>query len=275
HSVRLREGGNGATKLGPLTLLLIYARILTPTHLAQFDDGLRGFEQRLATHLVSADALGVASLMALDGGRLAEARVWSERALEANPDQIEALVSRGSLALGDQQTRIARASFERALTVNALDGRSWSGLAFANMLEQRLDLALEAFQRAVANMTGHIGTWIGLGWCQFLRRDVSAARDAFERALHLDRNFAESHGALAVALAAQGLRAEAEIEIDIALRLDRTSLSARYAQGILSGEVDDPQAFLRLAQRVLSQHRGPRGGGEGASLADLVLGRRQ
>jgi Flp pilus assembly protein TadD len=107
----------------------------------------------------------------------------------------------------------------------------------------------------------HIGTWHGLGWSQLIQRQMSSARNSFEMALALDRNFAESHGGLAVVLAlennAQGARESAER----ALRLDPANLSGRFAQAILQGEVSNPQAFESLARRLLSGQAAPAGEG--------------
>lgn len=237
-------------------------------HLGQLNDGLGRFSEVIATQSVSTEAIGVASLMAFDAGRLSEAAAWSSQALNVNPDQLEALACQGSLSLGRQDVGAAIATFQHALALNANDGRSWSGLAFANLLEQQFDEAHAAFGNAVAHMTRHIGTWIGLGWCEFMRRDLHAARRAFASALALDRNFAESHGSMAVVLATEGKRAEAAWEIELALGLDKGCLSARYAQAVLSGEVNDPVAFRKLATRVLAQHPGPE---KGQSLAEVVL----
>ena len=56
-----------------------------------------------------------------------------------------------------------------------------------------------------------------------------------------------------MALAGLGDAAQARHEIDLALRLDPKSLSARYAEAMLNGQTADPQAFQRLARRVLSR----------------------
>jgi tetratricopeptide (TPR) repeat protein len=237
--------------------------------LCRLNEALEAFLRSSTRRAMSPDAWGVASLMALDAGRLEEARVWSERALQGRADQLEALASRGSVALAQQDAGGALDYFERALKVNGQDGRSWSGLALARMLQMDLAGALDAFGRAVRTMPEHIGTWIGMGWCLSLSHQPEAARDAFERALGLDRNFAESHGALAVALVRIGQAERAKLEIELALRLDPKSLSARYAQAMLRGETDDPAAFLRLSRRVLGQHTAL--GYPSRTLADLVL----
>jgi tetratricopeptide (TPR) repeat protein len=130
--------------------------------------------------------------------------------------------------------------------------------------------AQDAFRKAVTTLPQHIGTWIGYGWCQFLSNQPEAARASFEEALRLDRNFGESHGALAVALARLGETERARAEVQVALRLDRRCLSARYAEAMLNGQTSDPQAFLRMARQVLS--RLPAGSLDPErTLADLVL----
>ncbi len=130
--------------------------------------------------------------------------------------------------------------------------------------------ALDAFRKAVASMPDHIGTWIGLGWSQFLSNQPQEARASFEEALRIDRNFAESHGALAVALARLGETQRARTEIELALRLDPKSLSARYAEAMLNGQASDPKAFLELARKVLS--RVPAGAlAPDRTLADVVF----
>ena len=238
--------------------------------LGHLEDGLAAFVQ--AARAASPEASGVASLMALDANRGAEADRWSRETLASSPNQMEALVTRGTLALGEQDVAEATSLFERALQRNRADGRSWSGLAFTHMLRSDFAAARTAFETSVQHMPDHIGTWLGLGWCEVFAGQIEPAKAAFEKALSLDRNFGESHGSLAVVLARQNAVDAARREIELALRLDRRNLSARYAEAILSGEADNPEAFRRLARRVLEQH--PAGGDGTRTLADVVLGPR-
>jgi Flp pilus assembly protein TadD len=240
-------------------------------HLAHLEDGLAALSEAAAVRALPADVWGVASLMALDANRMIDAAAWSQRALKDNPAQFEALVTRATLALTEAQMETAKSLFERALQINGTDGRSWSGLAFAYLRETNFTAALEAFKKAVTYMPDHIGTWIGLGWAELFANRAEAARHTFEQALSLDRNFGESHGSLAVALARLSFPEEARSEIGIALRLDRRCLSARYAQAILSGEADDPEAFRRLSRRVLAERSAGSEGSGAKILADLIL----
>lgn len=239
-------------------------------HQTLLEEGLEAFIAAAAHRLMGAEAWGVASLMALDGERMKDAQDWSEQALRANPQQLEALITHGSLALGNQDPQEAMTAFERALAHNPRDGRTHSGTGFAFMLRGAFPQAIQAFRKALEAMPTHIGTWIGLGWCEFLAGDILAARQAYERALDLDRNFAESHGGLAVVLAGQGHEAEARKEIAVALKLDPLSLSARYAEALLSGEATNPESFQRFAHKVLAKLPA-KSGRPGQTLADVVL----
>jgi Tfp pilus assembly protein PilF len=201
------------------------------------------------------DAAGVASLMALDAGDMALSQAWSEAAMAHQPNQMEALVARGSIALAEQAPQRTKELLKVALQQNPNDGRTLSAWAFAEMLGGELSQARQTFRLALENMPEHIGTWHGLGWAALMQDDLSAARAAFDQALALDRNFAESHGGLAVVLARGGDRAGAEASINVAMRLDRTCMSAHYAQAVLDGTAQDAQALQNLAARLMAAKR--------------------
>ena len=211
---------------------------------------------------LDAQAAGIASLVAIDANDFGAAQRWAAMALKAKSStpSIEALVAQSSLSLAGRDAVQARQWADAALQLHAQDGRAWSARAFASLLAGDLDTAQADFGHALAHMPGHIGTWHGQAWAQLLQRNLTGAQESFATALGLDRNFAESHGGMAVALALQGQNVAAEEHIERALRLDRGNLSGRYAQAILSGEVQDAQAIQRFAQRVLGQRTAPLGG---------------
>lgn len=202
-----------------------------------------------------AAAAGIASLAALDADQLQLAGQWAARALQqstpADPPPIEAQVTQSSLALARQDAVQARAHARSALQISPRDGRAWSAHALADLLAGNLPTALAHFDNALATMPDHIGTWHGKAWAQLLSSDPLGAQRSFSIALDLNRNFAESHGGLAVALALQGQRHDAQQHIELALRLDASNLSGRYAQAVLSGEIHDLESFHALARRLL------------------------
>jgi tetratricopeptide (TPR) repeat protein len=213
---------------------------------------------------------GVAGLIAIDAADFAAAQRWSAMSLangNASDHPVETFVTQASLALAERNAERARQFVEAALQRNPGDGRAWSTWGFAALLGGDFDAAVGAFQRSLAVMGQHVGTWHGLGWAQALQNRLPAARATFEAALNLDRNFAESHGGLAVVLAMQSDREKAQEHSEVALRLDPANVSGRYAQALLSGEVKDAKDLQRLARRLLGGRSLPLGGDMGEIFA--------
>lgn len=220
-------------------------------------------------------AAGIASLIAIDVSDLPTAQRWASIALQhaqgtdaPRPLPAEVFVTQLTLALGAREADGAIAWAEKALQLNQEDGRAWSGRAFALLLKGDLKAAQRDFVRALQAMPGHIGTWHGQGWAQLLDKDLHAAQKSFNTALDLDRNFAESHGGLAVVLALQNQETLARQHMERALKLDSNNMSGRYAQALLNGEVKDAVAIRRLAQRLLAGRQTP----AGASVPDFMDG---
>ena len=244
-----------AALTAPMVTLLV--RVLH--HLGEGERAIALGQARLADCGDDPELLSALSLVCLDAGELALAEQYSAAALAREGQRrtpLEALVTAGSLALARTDGDAASAHFERVLAVNPDEGRSWSGLGTASLLKRDLPAARTQLERAVKHMPTHIGSWHLLGWSRLLDGDLDGARAAFDTALGLDRNFGESHGALAVVQAMQGRRAEAEAGIARAERLDGEGLSARYAQMILAGQTQDPERFRALAMRLLSTRQG-------------------
>lgn len=235
----------------------------------RIEEALEIAQRRLQSHPADGKARGIASLLYLDKGDLEQAGSLAAQALETEPENMEALVAHGSVALAKEKPRDARLDFERALALNPRDGRAWSGLALSDMFGLDLPRAYAGFRKAVANMPEHIGTWHALAWCQILMKDLEGAAASFEHALSLNRNFAESHGGRAVVAALQHRSDAAKESVEIALRLDPACLPARYAQAILSGEVKDSASFRRFAEKVLQGQAAPGGGDMRAMLARM------
>lgn len=262
----LRPLVDGALNQVPAAMAL-WMRCQQPV--GDLDELLALFVARSAEHELPPEAWGVASLVAFDLERVADARAWAARALQVAPAQREALVAMGTLALAAQDGPQACAYLEHCLSLYPRDGRARSALGMSYMLVGKLEQAAAELGLAVAAMPGHLGSWHGLAWSQVGVRDLAGAQASFEHALELDHNFGESHGGLAVALALRGERERARHHIERALRLDPGSLAALYARSLLDGEGQDPKAFRVMARRIL----GKRQALSGKSMVDEVLAR--
>ena len=217
---------------------------------------------------LAARAQGAASLVAIDTEDFAVARAWADTALAVDPQQPEALLARGSVALADGETAQAMGLLQRALQCNPEDGRIWSALGLASLQAQDLPGARSQLERAVTGMPGHVGTWHALGWACLLQHDRAAALAAFRQALEIDRNFAETHGALGLLTALAGDAEGARHHLDVAERLDPRNVTGHYARALLAGDAGDRAAMERLSRRLLD-----RPGFFGGTLADTVLSR--
>ncbi|VVE90706.1 tetratricopeptide repeat protein [Pandoraea bronchicola] len=222
-------------------------------HASMFRDALARARQWQASNLLGPQAAGVASLMAVDAAAFADVAPWAQFALQHLPEQHEALVALGSMALGNQQSDQAKQCFTAALRTHPEDGRAWSGMGFALLALLDSEGARSAFARAVKHMPSHIGTWHGKGWAALTTNDVAQARADFEHALSLDRNFADSHGAMAVVNYFERREDEARAAVARAFGLDRGCLTAKFAQAMLDGELSDVEAVKRMSGMVLAR----------------------
>lgn len=263
------EGGAALAALEPELRTAVQVLWLRAMHQLGRIDAAWGWASREASlHRLEAVAQGAASLIAIDAARFDMAQHMAQIALSVQPNQAEALVALATVALARRESAAARSLLERAMQQNGADGRTWSLQGYVELVEQQLPAAIAAFECATTYMPSHIGTWHGLGWSRLMVGDLAGAQGAFEHALALDRNFGETHGALAVILVLQGRAEEARTVVEVAQRLNRGGVAAGYAKALLDGEGRDAKAIHRLAARLLEGRFVPTGAPMATWLAD-------
>jgi tetratricopeptide (TPR) repeat protein len=220
-------------------------------HAGRGDEALEYARDNEARYGTVAAFCAAASLAALDEGDMDMAARLSAVARSAKDVPAEALVVDGTIALAGLHLDVAVDAYQQALAAHPGEARSLAGMGSIHLIQRDFAGALAALEQAHRGMPEHIGTLHLLGWCKLFMGDTQGAVQDFNAALELDRNFADSHGAVAVVHAMRGERAQAEREAEVARRLDPASLSARYAQMVLDGDTADPERFARLADRVL------------------------
>jgi predicted Zn-dependent protease len=211
--------------------------------------------------------LAAASLLYLDDGQMVLARYNADLAMAGDTPPLEAMVVGATVALGQGDLTVAARHYQAVLQRKPDEGRSWSGIGLVSLLQRDLGRAAVQLEQAILYMPQHIGTRHVLGWCKILSHDLDAAAAIFRAALALERNFGETHGALAVIAALRGDRADAEEGIRRALGLDPNGLSARYAQMLLSGGASDPVKLKAQSYALLAERSGPFGG----TMADMLV----
>ena len=220
-------------------------------HTGALNEAWEWVQRRRTAGTLGVQAAGVASLVAVDLGRVDDAMHLSQEALDAGYVQIESLTARASVALARRDAIAARQLLEAALDLNPHDARTWTSLGFAELLDQKYGASREAFEKALRVVPTHLESWQGLGWSCVLQHELQAAATAFTKALGLDDENAESHGGKAVVHALRGESEAARQHIARAFALDRSNLSARFAQGILAGETAGPDALKVLASGLV------------------------
>lgn len=238
------------------SLALLRARI------AMMARDYEGVEQALDAALAHSPqhptALGLRALSRLDAGDAVGAADSAAAALATHPDQHEALLVAGTTALWDRDEANAETCFQRALSRHPNSGRALSGLGQLQLMRGELDEGHATLLRAVQAMPDHTGTWHVLAWAQLLAGQTAAAGESFVRAFELDRNFGETHGGLALVAALEGRLDEADVAAKRALRLDPSSITARYTRCVILEDRGDLVAADTLFADLTA--RGPLSG---------------
>lgn len=203
-----------------------------------------------------AEVHGLRALLLLDLGEAGQAAAEATQALAVDPEQHEAGLVAGTVALWARDIERSTATFQNVLAHHPDSGRALLGLGENLMLCGDIPAARSVLDRASVAMADHIGTWHALAWCQLLEGDLAGARHDFDKAFALDRTFGETHGGLALVHALRGERKEAEESIKRAMRLDPAGLSARYAKSVLLLDEGRPDEARRIVDDLLARPAG-------------------
>jgi tetratricopeptide (TPR) repeat protein len=211
-------------------------------------------------------AQGMLSLLYTDDDRLQEGAGLAAAVLATHPDNIDALISAGTVSLAMEEVDTALPYFEQAIQRHAHNGRAWMGLGLARLSAQDLPAAREAFEKTVTLMPAHLGSWNTLAWIQILQADHAAADATLQAALRINHNFGETHGTVAVLRAFEQRWDEAKQHADVAVRLQPDSFAGRFAQTLVLEHRGKPDMARRLLENVMRNFRAPAGG----NLGDVV-----
>lgn len=221
-------------------------------HLGKIEEAIQHLRPYLASHADDAEAVGLYALLNYDGGHSAVAKEAAEKTVKLDPEDHNALITLGSLALAAQDGERANAYFRRATQRYPKSGRAWSGRGLASMMAANLKRAVNDLEQAVQHMPNHVGSWHALAWCQIQLGDLTAARESFNKTMAIDDDFAETHGGLAVIAVLQNRLYEAQNLIGHALSIDPDSFAGLFAQTLLTAKFDRERAVEMLRDMLLS-----------------------
>lgn len=219
---------------------------------ARYSEGESVVSTFLVSHPGDPEALGLQSLLLLDMGNSEGAGKAAEAALSQDDRQFEALLAMAVVQQGLRHFHKASELIDKALGIAPSVGRALSVKGQLLLAEGNHPGAMAAFEQAVKSMPSHIGTWHGLAWCYLLSDQFEKCREAFEAALLLDRNFAESHGGLALISHIMGDERKANEHLERALRLDRFCFTGLFVKAMrLRGEGNNEEAD-RIINSILA-----------------------
>ena len=256
---------------GQRTAPLLFMLVRSHHHLGQLEEAVTIAKQNPAPAGNDAALAGAYALLFMDAEDVGAAARWAATALRLDPRSVDGAITEGTLAIMRLQTDRARQLFDTALESSPQAARAWIGLGTLSMLQQDLRGAESSFERGLQTMPQFVGGWHMLGWSQLMHQNLPAAERSFNQALALDRNFGETHGALAVVDAMKGDASSAQQRLNIARRLDPQCASAQLAAALL----EDPTLQGARSQEIIQQTLVGIGGQNQSALSKLLVRQRR
>lgn len=207
----------------------------------------------------------IVSTLAID---IEDSALASHTAQKAG-DHPDALVTLGTLALGEDDPETATRLFEAALARAPEAPRAWIGRGLTRLLGGDKQEAARDLDKGAEMFGTHLGSWIAAGWAYALAGDRTTARARFEKALAIDDRFGEAHGSLAVIELLDGQVEEAKRRTEVALRLDREGFSAALASVLLAAGEGKTDRATRIFETALHTPIGANGKTLAQALARL------
>lgn len=175
----------------------------------RLDQAFSGFEEVLALEPDQPQALLFAGVVALRLGKANRAVPLLERAVAVRPTTAETHFALGNALWAASQRSAARASWQQATRFDAKHVGALLNLAQAQERSGEAELAVANCRAAVAAKPGHAQPWAALSSALRAADDPAGALEAADSALGADPAFAMAHHQRGMALKLLGRRAEA------------------------------------------------------------------
>lgn len=151
------------------------------------DEAQKTIQSTLQAAPNDADALGLASVIALVQNNKEQALQLAQKAVSANPNSAAALIARSYAEQGRFDLEAARKSIQRAVEIEPNNALAWARLAELQSAFGERDKALSAAQRAAALDPNLSRTQTVLGFAELISIDLDKAKQSFEKAVALDQ----------------------------------------------------------------------------------------
>ncbi|MDA0910901.1 MAG: hypothetical protein O2809_05015 [Proteobacteria bacterium] len=224
--------------------IILKARILHA--LGELKDAVTLLAKNKEKGECDAEFCGFYALVYADLNQLSRASVWMKKALAVYPEQQEALLVENYMALYEQDAKKAYKQAEILIGLNRRNARAWINLATAYLLLGDLMKAYKSCEQAVTLFPEFIGIWQLKAWCELMQGKLHKAKESFSKAYQLDRNFAESHGGLAIIAVLEDNAEVAKNHIVTAKKLNPHNISGNYAEALVLQTQDPMKAQQKI-----------------------------
>jgi protein O-mannosyl-transferase len=234
-------------------VLLVVCAVVSRVQLGHWENGEKLFRHALratANNFVAHYNLGQ---ILFEDGKFAEAMTEYKKALQINPDYVEAVNSLGLALAGLGRTEEAKTEFEKALRMNPNYVKAHNNLGLVLAGLGRTEEAMAQYREALridprcAEAHNNLGNvWVNTG------RFAEAVAE-YREALGINPRYAEAHSNLGFALANLGRMAEAIAAYAEAVRIKPDYAEAHYSLGVLlaaEGKTEEALAQYREAVRL-------------------------
>ncbi|WP_411993480.1 tetratricopeptide repeat protein [Agarivorans sp. DSG3-1] len=228
--IELLESNREVIKESPELLL---SKAKSQHFLGSFEESEDTLNSFLSSSPSHPEALGQLGLLYVDLGRNSEAKECAQLALSIDKNQLDSLLVLATVELIDLNFSLANSHVKQVLDKSPRLGRALTLKGQLQLNDNAPEKALISFKQAIKTMPNHIGTWHGLAWSYMLLDQLQDSRQCFFSALELDRNFAESHGGLAVLSAISGDLSGSKEYLARALGIDKQSFSGLFCKAII------------------------------------------
>ena len=200
-----------------------------------------------------APALCSTASLHLAQDRLALARSFAERAITLNPDNCDALMILGNIALNEQNPQAALAAFQRAEVGGGNSPELSFNTGLAHLFLGNAGAAAEMFEQILETNPLFHRAWDALGCARKLLKDNQGAISAFLRALQIDPNLHDSRDHLAQVLLEMGDLQHAQQILESVLTADPGRHTSRHLLGMTFAALADFENAATCWEKIIEQ----------------------
>jgi len=182
---------------------------------------------------------------------LANAEGAFRKALELNPNNVEARAGLATVFLSQGKPGEAEAQLRKILEIDPDDSNILSKLGAALTQQHRFEEAVAAFTGALEIRPDFAEAHINLGWALALQRDLPAAIDCFRQAVHYDPANVAARMNLGNCLLELGRTDEALPHLQEAARLSPDNVDVFSSLGLAKAQKQDFEGAIRCYRKAV------------------------